>query len=165
MRLPSLLPSGFRAAWLAALLALAPLAASAQPVVLTGAPASAAGRRVLAAANEELAGPLREAQRTLSQTRKRFQKGLATNEQCLVTVRLVVADTVFRRMQARVLGWADGRVQALVPTGAGDERVPLSFPESAVIDWTILRHDGREEGNYIGRYLDLARQLENMPLR
>ena len=150
-----------------ALLALsAPaLAQSARPVVLTDAPATAAGRRVLAAANEELAGPMREAQRELKPVRRRFQKGLPANEQLFVTVRLVKADTVFRRVAARVLGWDDSRVQALVPTGYADDVLPLSFPESAVIDWMLLRKDGREEGNYIGRYLDLARQLEDLPLR
>ena len=148
-----------------ALLAAPALAQPARPVVLSTEPASAAGRRALAATNEELAGPMREAQRDLKQVRKRFQKGLPAGQQCLVTVRLVEGDTVFRRVAARVLGWDDGRVQALVPTGQGDEMLPLSFPEAAVIDWTILRKDGREEGNYIGRYLDMAQQLENLPLR
>ena len=30
----------------------------------------------------------------------------------------------------------------------------ISFPESEVPDWTIVHPDGREEGNYVGRFID-----------
>lgn len=28
------------------------------------------------------------------------------------------------------------------------------FPESEVVDWTILSPDGKEEGNFVGKFLD-----------
>ena len=37
-----------------------------------------------------------------------------------------------------------------------DELTPLSFPEAAVLDWTIRHVDGREEGSFVSRYLDAA---------
>lgn len=30
----------------------------------------------------------------------------------------------------------------------------ISFAESMLIDWTISKPDGTEEGNYIGKFLD-----------
>ena len=30
----------------------------------------------------------------------------------------------------------------------------ISFPESEVLDWTIVHPDGREEGNYVGKFID-----------
>ena len=45
------------------------------------------------------------------------------------------------------------------------EPVPVSFSEAAVVDWTLLRASGREEGNYVGRYADTAHQAEGMRLR
>ena len=30
----------------------------------------------------------------------------------------------------------------------------LTFPEAEVIDWTISRPDGSEEGNFVGKFLD-----------
>jgi hypothetical protein len=33
-------------------------------------------------------------------------------------------------------------------------RDSLTFPETEVIDWTISRPDGSEEGNFVGKFLD-----------
>jgi uncharacterized protein YegJ (DUF2314 family) len=30
----------------------------------------------------------------------------------------------------------------------------ISFPESEVLDWTIVHPDGQEEGNYVGKFID-----------
>jgi hypothetical protein len=30
----------------------------------------------------------------------------------------------------------------------------VSFPESEVLDWTIVHPDGQEEGNYVGKFID-----------
>jgi hypothetical protein len=146
--------------------------ASPTPQVLSEAPTSAEGRRVLASAEAEIADPVREARRTMPQVRKRFQTGLPNGAQCLLLVRVVEGDTTFRAVAARVIGWRDGRVQALLPAAAtssgppvASEKIPVSFPESAALDWTILRADGREEGNFVGRYLETAEQVQAMQLR
>jgi hypothetical protein len=34
-----------------------------------------------------------------------------------------------------------------------------------VVDWTLLRASGREEGNYVGRYIDTSKQMESLPFR
>lgn len=152
---------------------LAGLTATAQPAavqVLPPTPAApAAIRPKMARADSALAEPLQQARRTLGQARKRYAAGLPGGTRCLVTVRVLASDTSFRQVQARVIGWRDGAVQALISPGeaasdAADLR-PVSFPEAAVLDWTFLAANGREEGNFVGKYLDTARQLENMPFR
>ena len=139
-------------------------------VVLTAATAPAGVRPALARYETALADPMREALRTLPQAKKRFLAGLPEGDQFLLSVRVIATDTSFRRVSARVLGWHGTTVQALLlPDTAGAagpaEPMPVSFSETAVLDWTLLRASGREEGNYVGRYTDTARQLERLPLR
>ncbi|GAA4358967.1 hypothetical protein GCM10023185_25120 [Hymenobacter saemangeumensis] len=141
------------------------LAQPARPVVLTEPPGTEAGRRALATADAEIADAVREARRTLPQARKRFQAGLPAGAECQLLVRVVAGDTLFRPTPVRVIGWRDGKVQALLPLATASDKIPVSFPESAVLDWTILRSDGREEGNFVGRYLETARNLEGLRLR
>ena len=152
----------------AALLFALPLAAQApMPVVLTAATAPAGVRPALARHQTALADPMREALRTLPQAKKKFLTGLPSGDQFLLSVRVIASDTSFRQASARVLGWHGNTVQALLLPDAASpaEPLPISFPETAVVDWTLLRASGREEGNYVGRYTDTARQLEGMRLR
>jgi hypothetical protein len=156
-------------AGLALLLALPLVAQGPTPVVLTAATAPAGVRPALTRDETALAGPVREALRTLPQAKKKFLAGLPIGDQFLLSVRVIATDTSFRQASARVLGWHGNTVQALLlPPADADtktEPTPVSFPETAVVDWTLLRASGREEGNYVGRYIDTSRQMENMPFR
>jgi len=153
-----------------ALLAVGPAFAQAPtPVVLTAATAPTGMRPALARDESALADPVREALRTLPQAKKKFLAGLPVGDQFLLSVRVIAGDTSFRQVSAQVLGWHGSTVQALLPAAADSagpgEPVPVSFPETAVVDWTLLRASGREEGNYVGRYTDMARQVERLRLR
>ncbi|OGX86392.1 hypothetical protein BEN48_12995 [Hymenobacter glacialis] len=141
-----------------------------RPVVLTAATAPVGLRAALDRAQTSLADPLREALRTLPAAKKRFQVGLPQGDQLLLSVRVQASDTSFRQASARVLGWRGSSIQALLlPSSVGAtslaEPLPVSFPETAVVDWTLLRAGGREEGNYVGRHLDAVQHLERLPLR
>ncbi|MBO2012309.1 hypothetical protein [Hymenobacter negativus] len=156
-------------AGLTLLLALPIAAQGPTPVVLTAATAPAGVRPALSRDETALADPVREALRTLPQAKKKFLAGLPIGDQFLLSVRVIATDTSFRQASARVLGWHGNTVQALLlpsPDAAPKtEPTPVSFPETAVVDWTLLRASGREEGNYVGRYIDTSRQVENMPFR
>ena len=144
-------------------------AAQTAPVVLTAATAPAGVRPALVREENALADPVREALRTLPQAKKRFLAGLPEGDQFLLSVRVAASDTSVRQVSARVLGWRGNTVQALLLPEAGAatpaEPLPVSFPETAVVDWTLLRASGREEGNYVGRYTETAHQLEGLRLR
>lgn len=136
------------------------------PIVLTSATAPASMRAALATADSALADPMHEAQRTLPQMKKRYLAGLASGDQFTLTVRVLATDTSFRQVAARVLGWHGNMVQALLPTLAGaTEPIPVSFPENAVLDWTLVRAGGREEGNFVGRYLEIDQRVGGLQLR
>ena len=149
------------------------LAATAQTgpaiVVLPSAATAPLGlRQKMVRADSALAEPFLQARQTLAQAHKRYTAGLTIGEKCLVTVRVQSSDTSFRQVQARVIGWRNGAVQALIspaPTAAATDLRPVSFPETAVLDWMIVRSNGREEGNFVGRYLDMAHDMERMLLR
>jgi len=71
---------------------------------------------------------------------------------------------------ARLFGWHAGQAQAVMPAAAApqapeDEPTPLSFPEAAVLDWTIRHADGREEGDFARRYLEAATRTRVVDLR
>jgi hypothetical protein len=166
-------PTGFTLSLLvgaALLLAVPTVAQAPTPVVLTAATAPAGVRPALARNETALADPMREALRTLPQAKKKFLAGLPIGDQFLLSVRVIATDTSFRQASARVLGWHGNTVQALLlpettTAATTAEPMPVTFSEAAVVDWTLLRASGREEGNYVGRYTDTARQLENLPFR
>jgi len=153
-------------AWVSAAL---PAAAQA-PMVLSPDTAPAPLRPALARDQAALAEPVREALRTLPQAKKKFLAGLPSGDQFLLSVRVAATDTSIRKAAARVLGWHGNTVQALLLPAPADsagpvEPLPVSFPETAVLDWTLLRASGREEGNYVGKFLDTTLDLESLPLR
>jgi hypothetical protein len=153
---------------MALLLALPTIAQGPAPVVLTAATAPAGVRPALTRDETALANPVREALRTLPQAKKKFLAGLPIGDQFLLSVRVIATDTSFRQASARVLGWHGNTVQALLlptDTAAKTEPTPVSFPETAVVDWTLLRASGREEGNYVGRYLELDQRVGGLQLR
>ncbi|GAB3853213.1 hypothetical protein GCM10028822_21750 [Hymenobacter terrigena] len=154
----------------AVLLAFPAFAQAPAPVVLTAATAPAGVRPALAREETALADPVREALRTLPQAKKKFLAGLPIGDQFLLSVRVIATDTSFRQASARVLGWHGNTVQALLlpettASATPAEPTPVTFPETAVVDWTLLRASGREEGNYVGRYTDTAHEVEGMRLR
>jgi hypothetical protein len=67
-------------------------------------------------------------------------------EQVFVAVDSVSAERVYGRIWSQILIVAGYRLQQ-----------PHHFPEGDIIDWMIMRPDGTEEGNVVGRFLDTYR--------
>lgn len=100
------------------------------------------------------------ARQTYPAAKKRFVAGLppkyifslttklSTRSRTRFEVVLVAADSITN-------GTVKGRlfIQPLLDIGYrfGD---PISFPESKIIDWTIVHRDGSLEGNVVGKFLD-----------
>ena len=57
-----------------------------------------------------------------------------------------------------VKDWSDDKISGLLASKVAlpdhKEGEPLTVAEADVLDWTIVRADGSEEGNLIGKYLD-----------
>ena len=100
-----------------------------------------------------------EARRTLPSVLERFAAGLPPNHLFSVTTRL--RDSIGHFEQAFVgvdsvrSDTIVGRVSSQIGFVRGFRRGQrYLLPLADVMDWTILRPDGTEEGNYVGKYID-----------
>jgi hypothetical protein len=99
------------------------------------------------------------ARRTWPAARDRFVHGLPLGHRLFVTAR--ISDALDRVEQVFILveRIADGRIEGRIQSDVnllsswrrGDQ---FSLAESELIDWTVVRPDGTEEGNVVGTFLD-----------
>jgi uncharacterized protein YegJ (DUF2314 family) len=114
-----------------------------------------------------IAKPMKEALRTLPQAKKRFQAGLRPGETFYLTTRVVDAEGRFEQVFVQVTQWEDTYVQGTIANTLQTVRdystgQTLEFTTNAVYDWTIVRADGSEEGNYVGKFLDIQNRLDQL---
>jgi hypothetical protein len=99
------------------------------------------------------------ARRTYPEARERFLKGLPPRQTFFITTRLYDAEKHFEQTFIAVKEIKDGKIKGLIWSDIqfvsgykqGDS---YAFPESELIDWTISKPDGTEEGNFVGKFLD-----------
>lgn len=102
---------------------------------------------------------IEKAKTTYPQAKARYLNGLPPKHTFFVTTRLHDASKRFEQVFIAVKQIKDGQISGVIAsevhlvTGyrAGDA---YSFPESELIDWTISKPDGTEEGNFVGNFLD-----------
>ncbi len=100
-----------------------------------------------------------KARRTYPDARKRFLDGLPAKHIFFVTTRLRDATGRFEQAFIAVREIKDDKISGLIRSDIqlvsgykyGDS---YTFPDSELIDWTISRPDGTEEGNFVGKFLD-----------
>ncbi|HEX8176526.1 MAG TPA: hypothetical protein VF543_15655 [Pyrinomonadaceae bacterium] len=99
------------------------------------------------------------ARKTYPQAKERFLKGLPPKHTFFITTRLYDSARRFEQVFIAVKEIKDGRITGLIWSDIqlvagykqGDS---YTFPESELIDWTISKPDGTEEGNFVGKFLD-----------
>ncbi len=102
---------------------------------------------------------IERARKSYPAARDRFSSGLPANHSFFVTTRLHGSTGRFEQVFIAVREIKQGIISGLISSDvhlvdgykAGDR---YSFPESDLIDWTISRPDGTEEGNFVGKFLD-----------
>jgi hypothetical protein len=114
-----------------------------------------------AAALERAVQPyIAKARKTYPAAKKRFLAGLPPKHLFSLTTKLwdrshtrfeVVFVVAQQIKGGTVVGHLATHTKQPVGYDFGDH---ISFPESEVIDWTIVRPDGTEEGNVVGKFLD-----------
>lgn len=100
-----------------------------------------------------------KARKTYPDARQRFLAGLPPKHTFYVTTRIYDREGHFEQVFITVREIKDGVIKGIIAsevefiTGykAGDS---YSFPEAKLIDWTIVKPDGSEEGNFVGKFLD-----------
>lgn len=107
--------------------------------------------------------PLKEARRTLPQARQRYQRGLPIGISFYLTARVLNEAATPEPVVVAVDTWQgshiSGRIMRLGPNGLPTPNAPVHLDEAAVLDWIVLRPNGTEEGNFLGKFLDLEERL------
>ncbi|GAB3302717.1 hypothetical protein GCM10027348_29800 [Hymenobacter tenuis] len=112
--------------------------------------------------------PLKEARRTLPQVRQRFQQGLPAGTRLYVTAKVLNEVATPEPVLILVDTWQQGLISGrIVRLAAANSRstsavAPVELDETVVLDWTVIRPQGAEEGNYLGKFLDLEERLATL---
>ena len=121
-------------------------------------PARVSGPEPVKKFEEAIAPYVKKARETLPRAKKKYLKGLHRGEIFFVTTRIHEGDK-FEQAFVRVTSWEDETIRgllasemALLTNHKRGEAVVCN--ESDVIDWTISKPDGTEEGNFVGKFLD-----------
>ena len=108
---------------------------------------------------EKLRQPyVEEAKKTYPAAKSRFLAGLPSGYRFFVTVDFQ-QDNIHENAFLQVRKISGGRISATVATKLSRIKNPrygeqITLSESRALDWTITSADGKEEGNYIGKFLD-----------
>lgn len=113
----------------------------------------------LAAFDAAIKPYVEQARKTYPEAKERFLAGLPPKNFFFVTTRLHDSAGRWEQVFIAVKEIKDGVITGLIAsdietvTGfkASDK---YSFPESELMDWTIAKPDGSEEGNFVGKFLD-----------
>lgn len=99
------------------------------------------------------------AKKTYPQAKERFLKGLPAKHTFFITTRLRDTKGRFEQVFVAVREILNGNVKGSIASDiqlvsgfkSGDS---YTFSESDLIDWTITKPDGSEDGNFVGKFLD-----------
>jgi len=101
-----------------------------------------------------------KARTTYPAAKKRYLAGLPRGYRFEVRKRLAdPGGAAFEEVFIEVDSIKAGKVYGRIGSELGAVRSyrqwqRISFPESEVLDWTIVHPDGREERNYVGKFID-----------
>jgi uncharacterized protein YegJ (DUF2314 family) len=110
------------------------------------------------ALDRAIAPYLEQARRSYPDAKQRFLAGLPAGHKFAVVTELHSAgksETVFIAVQRidgdRITGWINNDIRLVTGYKAGDS---YTLAETDLIDWVVVRPDGSEEGNIVGKFLD-----------
>lgn len=99
----------------------------------------------------------------MSQARQRYQQGLPAGTSFYLTARVLNEAATPEPVVLVVDAWRahdiSGRIMRPGPTGLPTPGATVNLDEAAVLDWIVLRPNGAEEGNFLGKFLDLEERL------
>lgn len=112
-----------------------------------------------AAKVEEAMRPyIEQARKTLPDAKTRYSKGLPKGQTFFVTIKLKNPDGRTEQSFIRVESWKadviEGKLASTVSLPGHKEGEKVVVDEKEVLDWTISKEDGTEDGNFVGKFLD-----------
>jgi uncharacterized protein YegJ (DUF2314 family) len=108
---------------------------------------------------DAIAPYVKKARETLPEAKKKYLAGLPKDQTFFVTVKLYDSSKKFEQVFVRVTSWKCESIQGILASdlelihghSKGDK---VNCNESEILDWTISKRDGTEEGNFVGKFLD-----------
>lgn len=102
---------------------------------------------------------IEKAKASYPEARARFLSGLPPRNTFFVTARIYDSSKRVEQVFIAVKEIKDGRISGVIANeihlvSGYREGDAYSLPESDLIDWTISKPDGTEEGNFVGKFLD-----------
>jgi len=102
---------------------------------------------------------IQNARDSLPDAKKRYLDGLPKGQILYVTIRLTDPQGRFEQAFVKVNSWVGSVIKGTLSSDMdlvkkykkGDA---LTCRDSQVMDWTITKPDGTEEGNFVGKFLD-----------
>lgn len=108
---------------------------------------------------DAIAPYVKKARETLPEAKNKYLAGLPKNESFSVTIKLYDSSKKYEQVFVRVTSWKGENIHgilvsdlSLIHNHAKGEK--LTCRESEILDWTISKPDGTEEGNFVGKFLD-----------
>jgi uncharacterized protein YegJ (DUF2314 family) len=123
-------------------------------------PVTSVGQDAFDAKNKALAPYIAKGRATYLEAKRRFLAGLPKGQtfsvmKCLSEGNGAVLEDVFVDVDSIKNGKIYGRIaNELSAIKTQHQWDKISFPESEIMDWTIIHEDGSEEGNVVGKFLD-----------
>lgn len=102
---------------------------------------------------------IEKARASLPDVKKRYLEGLPEGQILYVTIRLTDSQGRFEQAFIKVNSWTGTIIKGTLSTDMdlikkfkkGDA---ITCRDSQVMDWTISKPDGSEEGNFVGKFLN-----------
>jgi uncharacterized protein YegJ (DUF2314 family) len=107
---------------------------------------------------DAIAPYVKKARETLPEAKKKYLAGLPKNYIFSVTIKLYDSSKKYEQVFVRVTSWKGGTVQGILDSDLSiihnhSKGEKLTCQESEILDWTISKPDGSEEGNLVGKFL------------
>ena len=106
---------------------------------------------------EAIAPEILKAQQNLAEVKRRFLNGLKKDNKLYLTIRIADQYGNVEQVYIRTYLWKDSTVMGqisnnLYSVSGYRPGQTISFDESDILDWTLIDADGKEYGNYLGRF-------------
>ena len=108
---------------------------------------------------EAIAPYVKKARESLPEAKNKYIAGLPKNQSFFVTIKLYDASKKYVVVFVNVTSWRGGSIYGILDSDLTivqnhSKGEKLTCQESEVLDWTISKPDGTEEGNFVGKFLD-----------
>ena len=106
---------------------------------------------------EAIAPEILKAQQDLAEVKNRFKDGLKDNNTLYLTIRIADNYGNVEQVYIKTFIWKESTIMGqiannLYSVSGYRKGQSISFDESDILDWTLIDENGKEYGNYLGKF-------------